>query len=162
MASFVPASERIPGVYQRVELLRQGGLPPLARRVCLLGYRLTTATNELDGVIKEVDSRSQVQSDYGAGSMVDIAVREAIKSGRLALQDQERGSVPRLFTLGVAPPAEVGDAAATYTITVTGTATANGTLRLYLGPDTFAVPIVSGDVEGTVAARIEEYLDRHP
>jgi hypothetical protein len=159
VASFVPATERIPGVYQRVELQRQGGLPPLQRSGCLIGYRLSTATTELDGVIKAVESRSQVQRDYGAGSMMDLMVRESLASGRLALQDQERGSVPRLFTLGVEPPSGVGTAAATYTITVTGPATANGEARLYLGPNTFRVPTVNADTADEIAARIEEFLD---
>lgn len=160
MGTFVDPSQRAPGVYQDIELQRQAGLAPLENSICLIGYRDSTAPSETDGTIQELDGRTRAQTLYGAGSMMDLMVRNAIAAGRLALNDQVRGSAPKLFAIGLAPPSEVGDVAATWTITVTGTATADGFVRLYLGPDTFVVPTFTDETATEIAARIDEFIDR--
>lgn len=160
MPSFVPPNERIPGVYQSVELQRQAGLVPLVSSVLLIGYRNTDATDELDGVIQPVDNRNQVQADYGAGCMLDLMACGAIASGKLALRDQERGSVPQLYTLGLAAPTGDGTAAATYPITITGTAASNGTMRLVIGPESFTVPTLKGETQDAIAARATDLISR--
>ena len=59
MASFVPSTERIPGVYQRVQLQRQSGLAALPNSVLLIGYRDVTVAGT-GSVWRRVSNRSYV------------------------------------------------------------------------------------------------------
>ena len=52
-----------------------------------------------------------------------------------------------------------GAAAATGTITITGPATANGTISLYVGGQLVEIAVTNGDVQNTIAANIEAAID---
>jgi hypothetical protein len=158
MTSFIPSTERIPGVYQRVQLQRQGGLAPLEQSILLIGYRLAASASDNDNTAIRITSRSQSQSLFGAGSMLDLMVREAFKSGRLALFDSVRGGPPNVYAMPIAGPV-AASVAATQTLTLSGTATAAGILVAYIGPETFTVQVLSGETAAEVAAKLEAAID---
>lgn len=155
----LPSSERIPGTYQFIELQRSGGLANLPASICLIGHRLNTAAATYDNIVVELASRNDARSKYGSGSQLDLMARAAFSTGPTARRQNPIGGVPKIFAISVPPPVEVGDAAAVYTQTITGTPTSNGVLRLYVGDQTFAVGVLSTDTPTTVAAAAVAALD---
>jgi hypothetical protein len=157
--TFIPGSDRIPGIGQRVVLQRSPGAPGVDRKVLLIGYRLSTASDQDDDTAVRVRNRNDAIAIGGAGSMLDLMAAGAFEAGRLALTDDAVvGAVPEIYVMPIAEPAEVGDLAAEYTLTLAGTATAAGTLTAYVHGRAVTVSVLAGDLAADVAARVETAL----
>ncbi|MCK8296014.1 phage tail protein, partial [Erwinia amylovora] len=81
---------------------------------------------------------------FGQGSELALMCRAAIAAGRKA------GNIPELWACPINEPG--GGTAATYTLTVTGPATASGNVVLSLLGHKITVGVTSGDSATTVAA----------
>ncbi len=158
MPSFVSASERIPGVYQEVNLQREIGLAQGTPKVLLIGERLTSASSAHDGLAKRMRTRADAVI-YGRGSKIDLMVKAALQSAQQARLDAERGITPELYAMGVAPLI-APDVAEVQTVTFAGIATTAGTATLRVAQQTVTYPVAVGDTAATIAAALEAELAR--
>ena len=85
---------------------------------------------------------NQVGQPFGRGSILHNMAQAWFKGNR----------VTEAWFIGLDDAG--GSVAATFTITVTGTATENGSVFLYIAGRRIVVPVVSGDVQNTIAASI--------
>lgn len=138
----VPANIRVPGAYIEIDNTRANrGLAQLPTRILVLGQRLSTGT-VAQAVPTLVTGVDQGKTYFGRGSML-AAMIEAIKLNNkytelwaIALSDNGAG------------------VAATGTIVASGTATAAGTINLYIAGQRVQVAVASGDTANTIAAAI--------
>lgn len=119
----------------------QQGPAILQYRMLLIGQKLAAGSAAADSVVK-VSSIDQVIAYSGRGSMLH---RMAL--ARLAIDKSVE------LWLGVLADNGAG-VAATGTITVTGPATATGTIVLYLGGERITVGVNSGDAATAIATAI--------
>lgn len=138
-----PANLRVPGVYTEIDnsnATRNSGL--IEYRRLLIGTKLAAGAAAVPGVPIQVLSVAQGVQQVGAGSVLDGMIRAALA------QD----SFTDLWVLPLADPA--AGAAATATITTAGTATAAGTLNLYVAGRQIQVAIGATDTAAAVATKI--------
>lgn len=117
------------------------GAEVLPRKTLVIGTydpAITTITDEVPALVL---SPEEAANTYGAGFMIHRLVKAS-------MEGSNNGET------WVLPQAEVAGAQATGTITVTGPATANGTVYLYIGGDLVEVTVTSGDTADTVGAAI--------
>lgn len=138
----VPSSSRVPSVFVEIDPSLAGVGPAIQQyRGLLVGQRLA-AGSSAENLLKLVTSADQVGELHGFGSIVHAMAQAWFRSNRFT----------ELWCIGVNDAG--GSTAATYTLTVTGTATENGSLFLYIAGRRIVVPVVSGDVQNTIAASI--------
>jgi phage tail sheath gpL-like len=146
----VPASKRRPGVYvQHKEEPAGQSLIPIPTRVVCVGIKATGGTATAETPVQVFDA---ADSDAKAGKGSELALMARAMLDQSALEDGK----PEIYLCPIAPPSGV---ATQNTITVTGTATASGTLVLRIAGRTINVGVSVGDLQGTVAAAIEKVLD---
>jgi phage tail sheath gpL-like len=121
-------------------------LIPLPLRIALIGTMLASGATAVAGTVYEVSDSGQTDGLFGESSELALMCRKAMETGALL----QRG--PRIFAVPVAEPG--GGTANVKTITVTGTATADGTAIIRVAGRTVTVGIRTGDVQNTVAAAI--------
>lgn len=144
MISFnqIPVSLRVPGAYVEFDSSRaNGGLPALPNRVLIIGQRLAAG-----GVAALVPTRlfsdAQAETAFGKASILARTYRAfhsadaSSECWAIALDDLLAGT------------------AATGTITVTGPATAGGTIALMIAGQPVAVAVANAAAANTVAAAI--------
>lgn len=149
--SSIPGNLRIPFVAVEFDSSRaQQGPALLAYRVLLIGQKRTGGTGTAN-TIQKVTSADQVLALAGRGSMLHRQAIAYFKNNR--------------FTetwVGLLDDAGAG-VVATGTITITGPATAAGTISLYLGGELVQVAVASGDaataIATAMAAAISANLD---
>jgi phage tail sheath gpL-like len=142
----IQSNLRVPFVAAEFDNSRaEQGAPVLTYRGLLIGQKSTgaAAANSL----QKVTSADQVATLCGRGSMLH---RQA-KAWFAANKETE-------LYIGVLADNGAGTAAAG-TITVTGPATAEGTIALYLGGDLVQVAVASGDTANTIAAAINAAIN---
>lgn len=138
----IPGSIRVPGVYTEIDNSRAlTGAQLLQYRRLIIGTMLATATLT-PGVPVQVVSVAQAEGLAGAGSVLAGMAAAAL----------EQDNFTELFMLPLADPAS--GAAATATLTVTGPATAGGTLALYVAGRKLSVGVMSSDTATAVATAI--------
>lgn len=142
----LPSSIRKPGKYFEFNTkLAVRTLPSNAQTLCLIGQRLA-AGSVAAGVLTTVFSDSEAAAYFGNGSILHRQVRAAIKANpyvqlsAIALEDNAAGTQ------------------STGTITLAGSATAAGTLSVWIGYDRVDVGVSSGDTAAVVAAALQAVI----
>lgn len=133
----IPSGLLIPGFFVEMDASRaQYGSVP--QRALLIGQTITAAT----AVPAFCTTADAAAATYGAGSML----------ARMVAAYRANDPFGELWVLPIADHAS--GVAATKTITVTGPATAAGTIALYVGGQRVTVGVASGDSANTIAAAI--------
>lgn len=144
MISFnqIPASLRVPGAYVEFDSSRaNGGLPALTNRVLIIGQMLAAGSGDAL-VPTRLFSTGQAEELYGKASIL----ARCFRAFRLGDASSECWAIG-LDDLGAGT-------AATGTITVTGPATAAGTIALMIAGQAVPVGVVNAAAADTVAAAI--------
>lgn len=146
----IPATMRVPGQYIEFDASRAvSGLPPIDNIVLLVGQKLA-AGSAAALTIQPVVEAGQAIAMFGRGSML---ARMAA-----AYKNADRYSPVYAIALDDA----VGSTAATKTITVTGPATAAGTIALMVAGVRIEVVVAVGDTANTIAAAIDDAIAALP
>jgi len=141
MSTILPTT-RIPNIY--VEGFKEtanfkAGLQPY--KSLILGFKLNAGTASLNTPAK-IASESQAKALFGEGSILHKMAKKYFSFKRGA---------PALYAIAVTEP--VG-AKATAAINVTGTATASGSLNIFIAGSFRSIPVNSGDTDAVLATRI--------
>lgn len=140
----IPAALRTPLFYIEIDNSAAGSPAAGANPTLIVGSLLAAGSlGEL--IMTPVNSFSQAKSLFGEGSVIADMVG--------AFKDNN--PFGELWCIGLA---DTGGTAAVKTITVTGTATAAGTVSLYFHGRLIEVAVASGDAFGVVAAAIDTAL----
>lgn len=160
MANFLASDSRVPGVRQFYNLVSELSLFGADRKVLLIGMRLTTADALLDFVPTRVTTINQAATLYGSGSQLALMAEAAFSSGKLSRNDATIGTAPQIWCSSI--PAESGGitAASEHTLTINGSATANGSLTAWVGEQTVTIPVLSGEANTVIAARLNDSIDQ--
>lgn len=146
----IPNNIRVPGVYSEVDNSRAlTGAQLLQYRRLLIGTMLPGAA-ATPNLTVQVSSVAQAEGLAGAGSVLAGMVAAAL----------EQDNFTELFMLPLADPA-AGNAA-TATITVTGLATAGGTLALYVAGRKLTVGVLTSNTPALVATAIVAAITAAP
>jgi len=138
----VPSNIRVPGVYTEIDNSRAlAGAQRLNYRRLLIGTKLAAGTAPVNVPVQCLSSAAG-EGLFGAGSVAAGMVAAALAAD--AFTD--------LWVLPILDPA--AGALATATITVTGPATASGTLQLYVAGRKVSVGVTSGDAATAIATKI--------
>jgi len=146
----IPLNLRTPGAYLEFDARKAtGGVAQLANRVLLIGQRLATGASPALAPVRLFSADQAVQA-FGRGSML-AGMARAFKAAdsfsecwAIALDDLVAGT------------------AATGTITVTGPATAAGTVPLLIAGARVAVGVAAAASANTVAAAIAAAVNAQP
>ena len=141
----VPANSRVPFLFVEFDASRAGS-GEQAFRSLLFGQRLSTGAVAA-GVPTQIVTAADAASAFGAGSMLHH------------MAEAYRRTDPLGELWVVALDDDGGGAAEIQTITVGGTATAGGTLALYVNGRRVAVTVSTGDAATAVAAAIKTAMD---
>lgn len=140
----VPANLRVPFVAVEIDASRASQGPALmSYRALIIGQKIAAGTAS-DNSFHKVTNADQVRTLAGVGSQLH----------RMAMKWFSNNTFTECW-IGVLPD---GTTAATKTITVTGTATADGEIALYVGGDRVTITVTSGDAQNTVASAIDTAL----
>jgi len=147
---------KVPGFYGET-LYGQSAikLGSVTRKCLVVGLKHTTLGNiTLDAEVRRILTKEDADTAAGAGG-------EAARMCYAALDEAKGLGVLELY---VACPSPLGGAAAaTLVLTVSGTATANGTIYVYpAGGDRVEVSVSSGDAFGAVATKIQTACNQYP
>lgn len=145
----IPSALRVPFVVAEIDSSRAGASPgPQPYRALILGQKLGSGTAAVNSLHK-VTNADAVATIAGRGSMLH---RQAM--GWFAANKSTE------LWVGVLAdnPASV---VATKIATLSGTATAAGTLSIYLAGHLVEIPVASGDTAATVAAALATEIGKH-
>lgn len=138
----IPAAFRTPGVFVEFDASRAvQGTPGQPHKILVMGQRLAAGT-VAEGVAKQVLGSAQAEEFFGRGSQLANMVAAAKQANvitemwAIALDDAGAG------------------AAAAGKISITGTATENGTLQAYVAGVHVPVGVTSGDTNVVIAAAL--------
>jgi phage tail sheath gpL-like len=135
--SYYPTSNRVPGVFVEMDP-SQANTATVLQNTLLLGQIVAAGTAVVDEPLL-VQSKAQVLEVCGNGSML----------AAMADRYLDRDPFGPLYILPLADnPSGV---AATGTIAIAGTATANGTLNVYIAGVRVQLAVSTGDAAGVVA-----------
>lgn len=138
----IPASIRKPGVYAEWNAkMAMNNLPTNPQRVVLIGQRLDGSND--DGQLMNVFSEADVAEACGSGSLAHLMTMAAIKAYPYAT----------LSLIAVADHAAA--VAAKATVTITGTARAQGNIGVLLGNNAqILVPVSANDAAAAIATAL--------
>ncbi len=140
--SQIPVNLKVPGAYVEFDSSRaNGGLPALSNRVLIIGQRLAAGA-QIALVPTRIFSDAQAEVAFGKASILSRTYR----AFHAADASSECWAIA-VDDLG-------GGTAATGTITVTGPATAGGTIALMIAGQPVAVGVANAAAAATVAASI--------
>lgn len=138
----IPQGTRPPYVFVEIDPSQAGVGPAIQQyRVLCAGQRLSAGTVAQNTLFRAT-SADQVGKAFGFGSIVHGMAIAFFRSNRFT----------EAYFVGIDDAG--GATQGTQTLTITGTATANGTLYLYIAGRRITVPIVSGDVQNTIATNV--------
>lgn len=158
LTTTVPSSFDTPGSFHIFTHVKAGGsLVPLALRVLLVGVKSAAGTATALTPVQLLDVNDAI-AKCGVGSELALMAAKAIEQGLLN-QSLGRGGIPEIWACPIVAPSGGGAVAAAQTLTVTGPATASGTLILRIAGRYVYVGVNSGDSANTVAAAIEDEID---
>jgi len=141
--SSIPSALRVPFVAAEIDASQANQGPALlAYRGLIIGQKLAAGAATADTLVK-VSSEAEVITQAGRGSMLHRQYKAWRKNNTFSE-----------VYLGVLAD-DGGGTAASGTIIPSGTATAAGTIALYLGGERITVAVASGDSAATVAAAID-------
>jgi phage tail sheath gpL-like len=146
----VPSSLNVPQTFHTFTYLYANrSLISLPMRLALVGLK-TTAAPGVAGTVYEVADPTQTDALFGLGSELALMCRIAFAtSARL-------NGGPRVYAVGVAEPG--ASVAATKTLTVTGTATADGNIIVRLAGRTYTIGVQTGAVQNSIATLISNAI----
>lgn len=146
----LPSSIRKPGKYFEFNTkLAVRTLPSNAQTLCLIGQRLAAGTVQA-GVATPVFSDAEAATYFGQGSILHRMARAAIKAN------------PYVQLSAIALDDNAAGAAASGSIALAGSATAAGTLTVWVGNERVDVDIASGDAGETVATALQAAIAAEP
>lgn len=145
----IPSNLLKPGFYGKYNTTGASGLGAFAQKLLLIGQRLASGTIAAL-VPTQVFSAAEAATKFGAGSVIHRQV--------LAALAQNADLAPWVVALDDA----ASSAAATGTVTFTGTATANGTQVLYLGASRLELAVLTGDTPAILASRLAALVNARP
>lgn len=125
----IPVGGRVPGTFVEFDSSRAiQGAPAQPHQILLIGQRLSTGT-AVEGEVKQILNSDQGETFFGRGSMLSAMVKAAKRNNEFT---------PMFAT---ALDDAGGGTAATKIVTITGTATATGTIFLYIHGKRISTPI---------------------
>lgn len=133
----------VPGFWTEFDNSKAGGTTAMPWQVLLIGQQTGTASSE----VTQVYDDDAADAAYGKGSQLALMVRAFRKNNKL---------MP-LFVLPVSDKSS--GVAGTKTVTVTGTATESGSIRLYIGGQLVEVTVTANDAAATIASAIKAAVD---
>lgn len=129
-----------------VQLDRTGTTPAAAeQRTCVFGQK-TSAGSATALALVQVSSKERAVAMFGVGSQLAIMCATYLRNDPAA-------------NLWAVPFADNGTTKAAGTFTVTGPATANGTINLEIGGYGVTVGVTSGDAQNTIASAINTAIN---
>lgn len=143
--NYIPANVRVPLFYAEMDNT-QAGYFTQNKRALLIGQKLAAGTASVNTPYL-VSTTDQAKTLFGTGSM--LARMHAL----YRLQD----AFGEVWCIAVADAG--AGVAATGTITVTGPATAAGTIALYIAGQKVTVAVASSDTANTIAASINTAIN---
>lgn len=143
----VPSTVRVPFLFAEFDSSKsQQGASIKAYKALMFGQKRSAGTATAD-VPVSVTSEAQAITLFGRGSFLHMMVVKFFKANKFT-------------SLTVIPQADNGAGVAQQeTITVTGPATAAGTISLLIAGQKVEVAVASGDAQNTIAAAIKAKLD---
>lgn len=142
----IPASIRVPGSYIEINNSRAlRGLTTWPARVVLLGQRLAAGTVAPLEAVRVMDA-DQARRFFGRGSQLAHAFEAWFRAN------------PPTEVWGLGVDDAAGGAAATRTITVTGPATAAGSIALLVGGRRIEVAVSAGQAATAIATALQAAL----
>jgi phage tail sheath gpL-like len=142
---YIPANVRVPLFYAEMDN-SQAGFFSQNKRALLVGQKLAAGSQAVN-VPTLVSTTDQAITLFGRGSML----------ARMHAAFRAQDPFGEVWCLAVA---DVGaGVAATGTITVTGPATAAGTISLYIAGQLVSVPVAAADSANTIAAAINAAIN---
>lgn len=136
----IPTNVRVPLFYAEMDN-SQAGYFTQNKRALLIGQKLTAGSAVVNTPYL-VSTTDQAKSLFGAGSML----------ARMHALYRQQDAVGELWCIAVADAG--AGVQASGTITVTGPATAAGTICLYIAGQKVAVPVAAGDAATAIATAI--------
>lgn len=143
--NYLPANVRVPLFYAELDN-SQAGYFTQNKRALLIGQKLTAGTAVVNTPYL-VSTTDQAKTLFGTGSML------ARMHAFYRLQD----AFGEVWCLAVADAG--AGVQATGTITVTGPATASGTINLYIAGQKVQVAVAASDAQNTIAAAINAAIN---
>ncbi|MBI2769991.1 MAG: phage tail sheath subtilisin-like domain-containing protein [Burkholderiales bacterium] len=147
----IPIDIRTPGVFAEVDHTKAvSGLANMPRRILVIGNKLA-AGSAVAGQLYRINAPGEAAGLFGRGSVL----HEMLTKMRGANKETD------MWACGLADAG--GGTAATYTVTITGPATAAGSLYLYLNGERLTIGVASGDtatqIATAIAAAVNAYAD---
>ena len=147
----IPSTLRRPGTFHEFDLTSSAqALTPLANRVLLVGVMSAAGTATADDFVQVTDENSS-DALFGEGSEIALMVRKSLEVGRRI------GFQPEIWATPIVEPA--GGTAATYTLTVVGTAGVAGDIVFRIGEKTFRAGVSVNDTPTDIALAIKAAID---
>ena len=141
---------RVPGQYAEFAISNlKGGLSALNYIILAIGQSTDAGSKAAKELVK-VNSADQAGAFFGFGSMLHLQARAIFRNNNISELWAISASVDPLAT-----PTNK----ATGTITMSGPATAAGSLYLYINGERIVIPVASGDVDSDIAAAINTELN---
>ncbi|SAI74568.1 tail sheath protein [Bordetella ansorpii] len=138
----IPTDIRTPGQFLEIDNSKAlRGLPSLDRRILVMGNMLATGTASAETLYR-INSGDEGAALFGRGSVL----HEMLRLVRAANKTSD------VWALGLEDLA--AGVAATKVITVSGPATAAGTIALYINGQKLSIGVAAGDTPSTVATAI--------
>jgi phage tail sheath gpL-like len=125
------------------------GQANLPQKLLVIGQKLTIGTAS-EATLLRIFNSKMADDYFGVGSILALMLKTVLKNTQ-GIQ---------LFATALNDAG--GAAAASSTITVTGPASANGTIALYINDKKINVPILNGDSANTIATTINTRLSTDP
>jgi len=141
----INANNRVPAVFSEINASKAvTGTGILPKRALIIGQKVAAGSGNVDEIF-QVASAPEVEGLAGVGShMADMYKYFAANNKTLETE---------IILL------DEGTTAAEKTITVSGTATENGTIALYISDTRVLIPVSNGDVNTVVAAAIDAAIN---
>lgn len=143
--NYLPSNVRVPLFYAEFDN-SQAGYFSQNKRALLIGQKLAAGTAAVNTAIL-VSTTDQAKALFGVGSML----------ARMHAYHRAQDPFGEVWCLPVADAG--GGVASTGTITVTGPATAAGTISLYIAGQLVSVAVASGDTATAIAANINAAIN---
>lgn len=138
----IPSNIRVPLVYIEFDNTRAvSGTPQISHKLLVLGQRLPAGT-VLAGVPTRITSAAQAEESFGRGSML-ASMFAALKAANAYTE-----------TWAIALDDAAAGAAATGTLTFSGTVTRAGTLYLYSAGKRIPVAVAAAEASATTATNV--------
>ena len=138
----IPIDIRTAGQYVEVDHTKAvRGLPNMNRRILFMGNKLA-AGNAVPNQLYRINSAAEAAGLFGRGSVL----HEMLSAARNANRETD------MWAVGLVDSA--GGTAATFTLTVTGNATAAGTIALYINGSLLNIAVANADTPTIIAAAI--------